>query len=425
MTVGIFCIPPPEAPESKFINNSIETAFVTTFAISAPLLILGGDPYTAVTSFTSFQSLHFVLYYNVEYPRVLNNFLKSFGTIGNMKFLPNPIVWFVSFPKVSAPRNFEDGAYNSNFLANEGKSISLTFGLLGLYLLGITIGKVLAAVGVIAEGFMSISYYIPSLILRILIIFYMDIVVSSWLQIMNMDMTSTIEAVSGLIAVVNLILMGILPFWSMKILSTNPKMLRQMKKYEPLTEDFDVSKTSTKYFMVYILVKRFVFCTSLVVLYYGPIYKVLFAWLANTALMLMFIIMQPHHSLALNFFDTTQEFYFFLLHFSVMALAFCDKLGYTDGVMRDRLGYMIYCAVAGVAEFTFINIWRENLLTAHAIYLQIISLIHGGYSSFIRSTRIFSEKAVYMKKANVIRPLKKLKPSSVGLGPNFDLKYDL
>jgi hypothetical protein len=111
ISIGVICIAPLEPADFILINDTMQTAIITTVAITAPLLLLGGDPYTTVNSYTSIQSLHFALYYNVNYLKVLHGLLKSMGTVSIAKFLPNPIKWFTELPVQSAPKNFKDAGY--------------------------------------------------------------------------------------------------------------------------------------------------------------------------------------------------------------------------------------------------------------------------------------------------------------------------
>lgn len=368
ISLGVYCYD-PEPVYSTIPNTTFQYTLITTVAVTTPMILLGGDPYSAVMTVSALQSMNFALYYNVDFPELLNGVLVSAGNIGMMKFLPNPFKWVMNFSNETSPppEKFAKGGYKTNFLENQGKQLLIISVIGGVYFLGLIVEKLFSAPSLGGAS-------LPSMLIRLLMVFSLDIVISCWLQITNLSKETPADIAAGAAAFIMLGINVGLPVYAITSLSKDPQILKKTKTYEPFTEDFDMTVLMRKYFVVLVIGKRFIDATCLVLLYDHPMLQIIAPWATNGLMLIGIIKIMPHHNMALNFFESSRELAFFAMHFSVMTLAFNDRLGENES-LKNHVGYTVFGSIGAVMGLSLINVWRENLLTAKALYTKLASKV--------------------------------------------------
>ena len=111
-------LPPVPVPEEiSNVVSSTEAVITTAAVTAAPMLLLGSDPTLMWSIANLIQILYYLLFFNIEYPENLKQFLQVFS-LGRLTFLRGPsISVFSNFAteKLSSPPNFYENDFSGLF----------------------------------------------------------------------------------------------------------------------------------------------------------------------------------------------------------------------------------------------------------------------------------------------------------------------
>jgi hypothetical protein len=183
------------------------------------------------------------------------------------------------------------------------------------------------------------------------------------LQIREITFVSKLRILSSLLALGALVYCYGLPAYIARLFWKGKITRRKSKKYEVFIEDYDVNELHRRTFGFWVVFKKTVQCTALVLFYYIPIVQCLVPWMMNLVVLVLLARNKPHHKGVLNLYDTIYEIGFFGLHSAVTVLAYYDTTGFGTYEVRETVGAVILTFLGLILCCSLTQIWVENITT--------------------------------------------------------------
>jgi len=330
------------------VQNIMSSATTAMTGLSGSLLLTGVNPAILWALIHLLQAFYYLVFINVEYPANVRPFFKLF-TMGNLSFIPNPMAWF--FPEIEdesldAPKRFLENDVNGLFLQTAGNLLLTWF----LVLMGF-IGSVLflkytrnmpKIFNVISSKTVEIFQW--SGVFRTLITSYTQLTIAALLQARVLNYNSTLFSMSSVLGIVFIVLAGIIPLITWRIIYKYQKDQKTMeRRFSTLIEEVNIKSTSSipKYLAVIFLLRRFVLSISLVFLHDFPYVEIYILILSCVIWLILLCKFQLYESKVNNIANIISEIIFTGVHVVIFVLIHDDNIAWLDDQDRIQLGWGI------------------------------------------------------------------------------------
>jgi len=363
-------------PEPSVAESTMSTTVKTLAISSSVALIAGADPTLIWGLVNLLQMFYYLMFFNVKYPLNLQRFFEIFS-LGRLTFLPSFDGFFPSDqPKLKSPPNFYDNDFTGFLLGTAGSMFLLILVNLLIYAACKILFQFQNRLPSLMKGLIikGINYYEWSVLIRIWISAYFELTMASLLQIMTLNFTTPIFAVSSITSLLTFLMNMALPVMSYLILSKINNRTN-VDKYQCLVEDYDVNDPKKKYFMVMIIAQRLFKSMFIVLLYYTPLLQITFVWIVNLSLALLTIVRRPHHRTVNNFLDIFNEIGFLAIHSMILILAYDDFVDDLSDKQRENIAVFVIGVCFLMMGVEFIVIIKEQFETYQSLYRFIKRLL--------------------------------------------------
>ena len=285
--------------ESKkpVLSSTGKTIFTVIFGLIGLGVILTGGMRIFWRMMDSLQTLSYFALLTVDYPEILS-ILFSLSEIGNLSWLPNPIILIAQLfnidipPGKQPPEKFDAHGYSSQFLINSGQFFSAMLGLgLGHFLVSLYRRKhgsnSIKAIGRFFDWDMifgtSMSVYFASCI-------------GCFLQITNVLFDGAFNGISSTLSFIFLLVFCCTPPFLYDFLKRNSRRFKSrafLNKYGILYKQYKQDAFLSKYFTVVVLFCKLMFSLSLVTLTAVPVLQTLGIVVSKVILSVILIKYKP------------------------------------------------------------------------------------------------------------------------------------
>ena len=328
------------------LNQIMENVAKTVIVTAAPMFLAGADPSLLWSLANLMQMFYYLLFFNIEYPHNLNEFLRIFS-LGRLTFFQQPfsnLVPINDVPSLPSPPKFYENGLTGYFL--ESASAFLLLWMISMmvylpaklmkYLRLSTSGGILAK---LADK--VLDYYEWSGFLRLLLSSYFELMFACLLQIKTITYSRGWYIISSTLALFFMLINISLPIWTFLLIKHTKNNKQNISKFRALFEDFDINQPTKKYFIVIILSKKLLQTLGIVFFYEIPLLQILSSWIVNMVLLVLFMVYQPHHKMPLNILDILIECCFLGIHSLIVSIAFSDQTDFLDYHGRKNVGTII------------------------------------------------------------------------------------